>query len=410
VDALLDALALRVTDGFAAAAPALNRALDRFLAMDPGSEDARRLLWTTARPAGGLLAMELSDLSSWQVLTARNVEVAREAGALVPLELGLHHVALVHLHRGELDRAARLVDNDLLPEMTGRLTAGITGMLLAAWRGDETRASDLIRAVTQEGSTRNVGVPVGYAMLAGAVLHNGLGRYQRAGDCARQALQLDVFGVGPLVVPEMAEAAARTGDTALTGVALDWLSERRSLVPTDWAAGMEARGRALLRGGDAAEDDHRESLERLGRAGFGAQVARSHLLYGEWLRRRDRRSDARAQLRTAYGMLTSMGMRGFAERARQELRAAGETVRRAGGEATTTLTPHEARIAGLARDGHTNQEIADRLFLSARTVQYHLRKVFTKLGISSRRELRDALPPAGLPGLSPGSGRSAGPA
>jgi DNA-binding CsgD family transcriptional regulator len=237
-----------------------------------------------------------------------------------------------------------------------------------------------------------VEVPLSYATLAGAVLHNGLGRYQMAADCARQAFELDVFGVGPLAVPELVEAASRTGDTALAGPALEWLSERRRVAPTDWAAGMEARGRALFSEGDAAEDGYQESIECLGRAGFGAQLARGHLLYGEWLRRQNRRSDARGQLGTSYEMLTAMGVEGFAERARQELVAAGETARKRSVETITTLTAQEGLIARLARDGHTNQEIAGQLFLSARTVQYHLRKVFTKLDISSRRELRTVLP------------------
>jgi DNA-binding CsgD family transcriptional regulator len=394
-DALLDALAVRFTDGFAAAAPALTRALGRFVAMDIASEDAQRLLWSGARPAGCLLAMELSDFGAWQVLTAGNVQVAREAAALVPLELALHHRALFHIHQGELAAAGRLLaENELIPRMAGRMTGGVTGMLLAAWRGDEAPAVELIQAMTQAARTRDVEVPVSYATLAGAVLHNGLGRYQVAGDCARQAFELDVFGVGPLAVPELVEAASRTGDTALAGVALEWLSERRRVAPTDWAEGMEARGRALLSEGDAAEDSYRESIECLGRAGFGAQLARAHLLYGEWLRRQNRRSDARGRLRTAYDMLTAMGVEGFAERARQELVAAGETARKRSVETVTTLTAQEGLIARLARDGHTNQEIAGRLFLSARTVQYHLRKVFTKLGISSRRELRTVLPAA----------------
>ncbi|GAA3938626.1 ATP-binding protein [Actinoplanes auranticolor] len=395
VDDLLDALALRFTEGFTAAVPAMSRALDSLLAMDIGSEAARHLLWSGARPAGCLLTMELSDMHAWQVLTARNVQLARDVGALVPLELGLHHRALFHIHQGELDTAARLLaENDLIRMMTGRLMGAVTGMLLAAWRGDETRAGELIQALTHEVSTRDTEVLVAYAMLAGAVLNNGLGRYELARDCARQAFELDVFGSEPLVVPELLEAASRTGDLGLAGVAVEWLSERASSAPTDWAVGMAARGRALLSEGDAAEAGYRESIECLVRAGFGAQVARAHLLYGEWLRRQNRRSDARVQLRTAYEKLTAMGAEGFAERARQELSAAGETARKRSVGTVTTLTAQEALIAQLARDGHTNLEIAGRLFLSARTVQYHLRKVFTKLGINSRRELRAALPPA----------------
>jgi DNA-binding CsgD family transcriptional regulator len=395
VDFLLDALALRFTERFSVAAPALSRALSSYLAMDLESEEERRLLWFTTGPAGCLVSMELSDFPAWQALTARNVQLARDIGDVVQLEFWQHHRALFHIHQGELNTAARLLEeNDLIAEMTGHMTGGINGMFLAAWRGDQVRAGELIQAMMQAASIRDTEVPRAYATLAGATLHNGLGQYEAASDCARQAYELDVIAVGPLVVPELVEAASRTGDTALAGLALTWLTERRNAAPTDWATGMEARARALLGADDAAEAGHRESIECLRRAGFGAQVARAHLLYGEWLRRQNQRSDAREQLRTAYEMLTTMGAQGFAERARQELVATGETARKRSTETETTLTAQEALIARLARDGHTNQEIAAQLFLSARTVQYHLRKVFTKLGITSRRELRAALPAA----------------
>lgn len=211
-DVLLDALALRFTDGFVVAVPALTRALDRYLAMDAGSENARRLLWFTARPAGCLLAMELSDFQAWKTLTARNVQVARDAGAIVQLELGQHHLALFHIHQGDLEAAERLLaENRLIGEMTGAMTGRVTGMLLAAWRGDEARAEELIRAMAQAASARDAEVPVSYATLAGAVLHNGLGRYQSACEYDRQAFELDVFGVGPLAVTELARHPPEPG-------------------------------------------------------------------------------------------------------------------------------------------------------------------------------------------------------
>ncbi|GAA3938516.1 ATP-binding protein [Actinoplanes auranticolor] len=395
VDDLLDSMALRFTDGFAVAAPAMTGALHRLVAMDVGSEDAQRLVWYTVCQASCLLAMELSDFEAWQALTARNIRIAREISDVVQMQYWQSHRALFHIHQGELDTAARIYAGyDLRDERTGPMMGVMGGMWLAAWRGDEARAGELIRVLTQESRARDLEVPGSYAMWAGATLYNGRGRYQEARDCARQAFELDVFAVGPMVVPELVEAASRAGDPVLAGVAWEWLSERASVAPTDWAVGMEARGRALLSEGDAAERGYRESIECLDRAGFGAQLARAHLLYGEWLRRQNRRSDARIQLRTSHGLLTVMGAEGFAERARQELAALGEKVRKRSGEIATTLTEQEALIAQLARDGHTNQEIAGRLFLSARTVQYHLRKVFTKLGISSRRELRIALSPA----------------
>jgi DNA-binding CsgD family transcriptional regulator len=222
------------------------------------------------------------------------------------------------------------------------------------------------------------------------VLLNGLGRYGEACACARQAFDHDQLAFGIFAAPELAEAASRTGETALVSAVLDWLSERTAVTPTDWALGIEARVRAFL-GDAAAEGWYRESVDRLGRTEVRAQLARSHLLYGEWLRRRNRRAEAREQLRTAYQMLSAMGIEGFAERARRELIATGETVRKRTVDTVTTLTPQEALIARLARDGLTNPEIGAQLFLSARTVQYHLRKVFTKLGIDSRRELHAAL-------------------
>jgi DNA-binding CsgD family transcriptional regulator len=224
------------------------------------------------------------------------------------------------------------------------------------------------------------------------VLYNGLGRHDAARDAAARAFERDQLGYGPFVVPELADAAARTGDMALVGAALEWLSERARLTPTEWALGIEARVRALLTEGKVAERWYRESIERLRRIQLRAELARSHLLYGEWLRRERRRGEAREQLRTAYQMLDAMGIEAFAERARRELQAAGETVRKRTGRPSEALTAQEALVARLARDGLSNPEIAARLFISSRTVQYHLSKVFAKLGISSRGQLHRVLP------------------
>jgi DNA-binding CsgD family transcriptional regulator len=224
------------------------------------------------------------------------------------------------------------------------------------------------------------------------VLHNGLGRHAAARDAAWRAFQRDPLGYGPFLVPELAEAAYRTGDVKLVRAALEWLSERTAVTPSDWARGIEARVRAFLSRGEAAESLYRESIDRLGRTRVRTELARSHLLYGEWLRRERRRADAREQLRTAYGMLEAMGIGAFAERARRELAATGETARKRTVETSGQLTAQETQIARLARDGLSNPEIGARLFISARTVQYHLGKVFTKLGISSRSQLDRALP------------------
>ena len=201
-----------------------------------------------------------------------------------------------------------------------------------------------------------------------------------------------MVGLEPLVVPELIEAASKTGDVALLRTALEWLSERTRATPTEWVLGIEARVRALLAEGDVAERLHRESIERLGRTRVRVELARGHLLYGEWLRRERRRVDAREQLRTAHDMLDAMGIEAFAERARRELLATGETARKRTVETRDELTAQEALIARLARDGLSNPEIGTRLFISPRTVKYHLRKVFLKLDISSRGELDRVLP------------------
>jgi ATP/maltotriose-dependent transcriptional regulator MalT len=265
-------------------------------------------------------------------------------------------------------------------------------MILMAWRGQQTRASELIEATLREPTDRGLGMMVDVAIYASAVLYNGLSRYGAARDAAQRVFELDSLGAGPFVVPELAEAASRTGDTALVRAALDWLSERTRVTPTDWALGTEARVRALLSEGEAAERFYRESIAHLGRTRARAQLARGHLLYGEWLRRERRRLDARTQLRIAHDMLDTMGIEAFAERARRELAATGETARKRTVETSVQLTAQEALIARLARDGLSNPEIGARLFISPRTVKYHLSKVFNKLDITSRNQLDRVLP------------------
>ena len=265
-------------------------------------------------------------------------------------------------------------------------------MTLAAWRGDEASASALIARTRAEATARGIGRMDHFANYAASVLYNGIGRYDAAHEAVRRAFEQDHLGYLPFVVPEVAEAASRTGDTPLLETTMAWMSERTSLPSTDWALGMDARVRALASEGDAAERLYRESIDRLARARLRVQLARGRLLYGEWLRRDGRRVDARQELRVAREMLLSMGAEGFAERARHELLATGEKVRKRREDTRDELTPQEEHIARLARDGRTNPEIGAELFLSPRTVEWHLKKVFTKLGVSSRRALRDALP------------------
>ena len=272
-------------------------------------------------------------------------------------------------------------------------------MLLAAWRGQEAQASELIEGASQEATEHGLGRFVALAAHASAVLYNGLGRHDAAREAAWRAFERDQVGFGAFVVSELAEAASKTGDAALLSVALEWLAERTRVSPTEWVLGIEARVRALRSEGEVAERLYRESITHLGRTRVRVELARSHLLYGEWLRRERRRVDAREQLRTAHDMLETMGIGAFAERAGRELSATGETARTPTLETRDELTARENEIARLARDGLSNPEIGARLFISPRTVKYHLRKVFSKLGISSRNELDRVL--AGDPVTAP---------
>ncbi len=389
VDVLLDALATRVTDGYAAAAPGLRRALDAVLALEE-TTDLSRFLWLTGSRAGAVAALELWDADAWHVLAERQVRVARDMGALVRLRFALHFLVRSHLLAGDLAAAAQAVEEERsIAEATGSSPVGYTEMTLAAWRGQEALATELIEREQGEAHAHGIGRISHFATYSAAVLHNGIGRYDAAYDAARRAFEQDHLGYTPFVVPEVAEAASRMGDAALLRRATEWMSERTSVTPTDWALGMEARVRALAGGGETA---YRESIEHLARTRVRGELARAHLLYGEWLRREGRRVDAREQLRVAREQLLAMGAEGFAERARHELLATGEKVRKRRDDTRDELTPQEEHIARLARDGRTNPEIGAELFLSPRTVEWHLKKVFTKLGISSRRALRDALP------------------
>jgi DNA-binding CsgD family transcriptional regulator len=392
VDVLLDALAIRATEGYAAAAPELQRALETVLALEV-DDDIGGWLWLTGARAGAVAALELWDADAWHVLATRQVQVAREAGALVRLQFALEFLARSHVLAGDLAAAAQAIEEDrAIAVATGTSPVAYTEMTLAAWRGQEALATELIERQTREASELGIGRVAHFAVYATAVLNNGIGRYDVACDAARRAFDRDHLGHTPFVLPEVAEAAARTGDAALLQAAAEWMSEQAAVTPSEWALGMDARVRALGSEGDAAEALYRESIERLARTRLRAELARSRLLYGEWLRREGRRVDAREQLRVARELLLAMGADGFAERARHELLATGEKVRKRRDDTRDELTPQEEHIARLAREGRTNPEIGAELFLSPRTVEWHLKKVFSKLGITSRRALRDALP------------------
>ena len=394
LDVVLDALAIRFTEGYPAAAARLNRALDAILALDDGASDVDadvgRVLWLLGNRAGGLIDSELWDFESARALARRQVQLARDAGALVQLQFALNFLATNELLAGDLAAAEAAVEEDrLVADMTGNPPIGFTAMLLAAYRGREAPASELIAATARAASARGQGRVVNIANYASAVLYNGQGRHDAALDAAARVFEGDFIGYQGLAGIELAEAAARTGDEARLAAALRWSAERVGATPMEWALGIDARLRALGSDGDAAARLYRESLEHLERTALRVDLARGHLLFGEWLRRAGHRVDAREHLRTAHDMLAAMGLDAFAERARRELLATGETVRKRNVETTESLTAQEFQIARLAREGFSNPEIGTRLFLSPRTVEWHLRKIFAKLGISSRRQLRD---------------------
>jgi DNA-binding CsgD family transcriptional regulator len=395
VDLVLDAFAIRYSEGHAAAVPAMSRALEAVLAANVTGQGLTSWLWLAGSRVAGVLALELWDWDSRRALAARQVERARDGGALVQLQFALDYLAAAHVLAGDLAAAARLSDEDkLLAEATGNPPAGYIAMALEALRGNEPEASQLIEATAKEAATRGLVPIVTLASYSSAVLYNGLSRHDAARDAARDAFEHDILGYRTFFGPELAEAASRTGDMELVAAVDRWLAERVRATPTDWALGMAARVRALLAHGDAAENDYRESIERLGRTPLRLELARGHLLYGEWLRRERRRVDAREQLRAAHEMFSSMGLEAFAERARRELVAAGARVRKRTVETRDDLTPQEVAIARLAAEGLSNPEIGTRLYLSRRTVEWHLKKEFTKLGITSRVQLGAALPDA----------------
>ena len=391
-DLLLDAFAIRLTDGFAAAAPALRQALDSALMLEPSTGDIGLWLWLTGTRAGGAVALELWDVESAHTLANRQVQAARDAGALVQLQFALNFVSRIHILQGDLAAAAGEIDEQrMIAEATGRPSIGYTEMILAAWRGREPAASESIQRETERAAAGGLGRVVAFADYMRAVLCNGLGRYEMARDAARRAFERAQLAYDSVVLAELAEAGSRTGDGALIQAALERVSEYTRATASDWAVGIEARVRAFAADSDV-ECHYRDSIEHLARAGVRSELARSHLLFGEWLRREGRRVDAREQLRIAHEMLSVMGAEAFADRARHELVATGEKVRKRTDDTRDDLTPQEQQIARLAMAGRTNPEIGAELFLSPRTVEWHLKKVFTKLGISSRRALRHALP------------------
>jgi DNA-binding CsgD family transcriptional regulator len=329
------------------------------------------------------------------VLSDQWARLARESGALSELPLALFSRVYTFLMTGELAAAASTVkEMQTVIEATGSRLAPYGALGLAALRGSQAEASALIEATLRDASARGEGLGISAAGWASAVLGNGLGRYQEALTAAQGASGHHFeLGFANWALAELIEAAARSGRSETAAGAYRRLAEMTGASGTDWATGVEARSHALVSEGEQAERLYRESITRLDCTRVRVELARARLLYGEWLRRQRRRSDAREQLRTAHGMLEAMGLEAFAERARRELQATGEIARkRTVITRDEELTAQEAQIARLAREGLSNPEIGARLFLSPRTVQYHLSKVFTKLGISSRGQLEHILP------------------
>ena len=387
-DLELDGLALVITEGYPAGAPMLKRALGAFRLMDITADVGLHWGWQACLGAGLLW-----DYGSWDLLSARWVELARDAGALTALPVAVTTRALVHLAAGEFAAASVLVaEVDAVTEATARSIAPYAALALAALAGREAEASELIETGWKNAERRDEGEGLTFINWATALLCNGLGRYEQALDAARQASEdspADPFA--NWAAAELIEAATRIRAPERAAGALQRLSAAARASETDWALGVEARSRALVSDGDNAEARYREAIGRLGRTRLRVDLARAHLLYGEWLRRAHRRIDARDQLRTAHQMLTVIGADRFAERAARELRATGERVSKRTSEPSAQLTARENQIARLADEGLSNPEIAAQLFMSPRTVEYHLRKVFTKLAISSRNKLHSAL-------------------
>jgi DNA-binding CsgD family transcriptional regulator len=383
IDLLLDGLARRFTDGYAAGVPSLRTALGAFRHVDALTAGDVRWLWLACR-----LALDLWDEELWQMLATRGVRVARDTGALTLLPGMTNFLAAFNVHTGAFDEAVALIDEvEAITQATGIPPLKYATGLLAAWRGGEEQLRSIDDDHMHSVMARGEGLSVALHLSTTALLHNGNGRYGDALAAAQQACEFDdVIAYGSSLV-ELIEAAARVGRPDEAALALDRLSERTQASGTDWALGIEAGSRALVTEGPGAERFYHEAIERLTASRGVVHLARAQLLYGEWLRRENRRVDAREQLRAAHKTFSDVRAEGFAERARHELMATGETARRRTDDARGVLTPQEAHIARLARDGLSNPEIAAQLFLSPRTVQYHLRKVFLKLEITSRKEL-----------------------
>ena len=383
-DLLLDGLALLVTEGRAAAAVALRRASSAFAAAETAAEDSFR--WTALPP---IPAYVLWDDESWYAINVRQLGLAREAGALARVPMGLITGAVIDAWSGEFAKAAEATaEAAAIVEATGTRLAPYAAMLLVALEGREADGLTLLESAITEAGAVGQGFAVQWGEFVKAILFNGLGRYGAALVAAQRASDdtPELF-ISSWALAELIEAASRSRAPGHAAGALERLTQDTAVAGTDWGLGIAARSRALLTDGDTAESLYREAIQRLGRTRLRPELARAHLLYGEWLRREHRRLDARNELRIAHEMFTGIGMEAFAERARVELGATGERARKRTVHTIDQLTPQETQISRLVAEGHTNREIAAQLFISPSTVEYHLRKAFRKLGVKSRTQL-----------------------
>jgi DNA-binding NarL/FixJ family response regulator len=386
-DLLLQGLAVRFTEGYAAGTPLLKEALESFQRATDLSPNDARWLWFAS-----LIALYMWDDHAWTVLFTRQLELARSMGALPALVFALGTGTTVYAFFGELRTAAILEEEHrAASEATGIATNPVPRLGLASLRGREAEFAELIRTTVREAEDRGEGIALTTAEFLNGGLYNGLGRYEAALTAVLPAERFYTEGTAIWTLTELIEAAVRCGQPERARRAFERVQETTRAAGTDWALGIEARLRALLSDGDDAEELYKEAIRRLARSRVRVQLARTHLLYGEWLRRKRRRLDAREQLRTAHELFTDFGVEAFAERARLELEATGERARKRTADTLDQLTPQETQIAHLAALGETNRQIAARLFISASTVEYHLRKAFRKLDVKSRVQLADRL-------------------
>jgi DNA-binding CsgD family transcriptional regulator len=381
---LLLGLATRLTEGYAVAAPKLTAALGAHRAEERHSD------WSWV--AYSLAAMELWDDDAWLELASSQAELTRATGALILLPFALDYLATFQIEAGNLSLAAALIEEAQSLDLGVRAeTLPYVPLRLAAWQGDVSTTLSLVEVMTCGARARGEGCALTVADYATAILYNGLGEHELAFEAAQKAAAADEIATSSWALPELIEAAARSGRQDIARESLDQLRERTSASGTTWAKGTEARASALLADRESAEQLHRTAIEALGQSRLAAHLARARLGYGEWLRRENRRVDAREQLHQAHDVFLMMGASGFADRARRELLASGEKVRKRRDDTRDELTPQEKHIARLARDGRTNPEIGAELYISPRTVEWHLGQVYAKLGITSRKELRGAL-------------------